>query len=218
VAHLVDDHGDVVALEEALLMFIAHEASRGAQRIAAPVSVTRHAEALAHRLGAELKWTTTALAALMDAATGHGVGFAGNAEGGYLFPDFLPAPDGLMTMCKALEVLATTKQPLSAIVDELPSVHMARRDVPTPWAQKGAVMRHLSSSASGRVQLLDGVKVLEDDRWALVIPLPDEPLCRVWAEAPTDAAAHELADRYVSIVEEAIAARAIDAERTETTY
>ena len=207
VAHLVDDHGEVVALEEALLMFVAHEAARGAQRIAAPVSVTAHAETLARRLGAELRWTTTSLPALMDAATAHGVGFAGNAEGAYLFPDFLPAPDGLMTMCKALEVLATTKQPLSAIVDELPRVHMARRDVPTPWAQKGAVMRRLSSAASGRVQLLDGVKVVEDDRWALVIPLPDEPLCRIWAEAPTDAGAEELADRYVSMVQEAIGAR-----------
>jgi mannose-1-phosphate guanylyltransferase/phosphomannomutase len=204
VAHLVDDRGAPVGLDQALLMFIAHEAARGAQRIAVPVSVTGHAAEVARRFGTELTSTTTSLASLMDMATAAGVGFAGNAEGAYLFPEFLPAPDGLMTMCKVLEVLATTKQPLSAIVEELPEVHMAHRDVPTPWTQKGAVMRRLSSSAAGRVQLLDGVKVIEDDRWVLVIPLPDEPVCRIWAEAPSDAAAEELAERYVAIVAEAV--------------
>jgi mannose-1-phosphate guanylyltransferase/phosphomannomutase len=212
VAHLVDDRGRAVSLEQTLLMFIAHEASRGARRVAVPVSVTHHAKEVARRQGAELTWTTTSLAALMDAATAEGVGFAGNAEGAHLFPEFLPAPDGLMTMCKVLEVLATTKQPLSSIVEELPEVHMARRDVPAPWTQKGAVMRRLSASAAGRVQLLDGVKVVEDDRWALVIPLPDEPVCRIWAEAPSDAEADALAERYVAIVRSAVEGDAPPAE------
>lgn len=89
---------------------------------------------------------------------------------------------------------------------------MARRDVPAPWTQKGAVMRRLSASAAGRVQLLDGVKVVEDDRWALVIPLPDEPVCRIWAEAPSDAEADALAERYVAIVRSAVEGDAPPAE------
>ena len=188
--------------------------------MAVPVSVTQHADEVARRLGAELSRTTTSLAALMDAAMTDGVGFAGDAEGAYLFPEFLPAPDGLMTMCKALEVLATTKQPLSAIVEELPEVHMARRDVPTPWTQKGAVMRRLSSQPSGRLQLLDGIKVIEDDRWALVIPLPDEPACRIWAEASSDAEAEELVQRYVAIVRDVVAGAepVSDGEQSEATY
>ncbi len=35
--------------------------------------------------------------------------------------------------------------------------------------------------------LVDGVKVLHDDGWALVFPDPEEPLTHVWAEAATDA-------------------------------
>lgn len=48
------------------------------------------------------------------------------------------------------------------------------------------------------------MKVVEKDRWALVIPVPDEPVCRVWAEAPTPAAAEALADRFVALVEDAV--------------
>jgi mannose-1-phosphate guanylyltransferase/phosphomannomutase len=205
IAYLVDDRGRRLSHEQALLMFLGHEAARGAGRVAIPVSVSRHAGELAQRLGASVQWSTTSLASLMDAASQQGVGFAGNAEGAVIFPALMPAPDALMTMCKALEVLAAGKQRLSDVVDELPDVHMARRDVATPWAQKGTVMRHLSSSAEGRVKLLDGVKVFEDDeRWALVIPLPDEPLCRVWAEAPTDEEAAALASKYVELVLDAI--------------
>ena len=39
------------------------------------------------------------------------------------------------------------------------------------------------------VVLVDGVKVLEDDGWALVLPDPEEPVTHVWAEGPSEAAA-----------------------------
>jgi mannose-1-phosphate guanylyltransferase/phosphomannomutase len=89
------------------------------------------------------------------------------------------------------------------------------RDVPTPWARKGAVMRHVGAAASGgAVVLLDGVKVMEGDRWALVIPYADEPLCRVWAEGPTAAEARAMADRYATLAAEAAAGEPV-AESTE---
>ena len=46
---------------------------------------------------------------------------------------------------------------------------MLRRDVPTPWAHKGQVMRAVLEAAGDRpVDTLDGVRVVEDDgagRW-----------------------------------------------------
>jgi mannose-1-phosphate guanylyltransferase/phosphomannomutase len=105
-----------------------------------------------------------------------------------------------MTFFKALELLAVSGRRLSEIVDGLPPVHMARRDVPTPWQQKGAVMREVASSAGpSRLMLLDGVKVIEKDRWALVIPLADEPVCRIWTEASSPQGAEALADRYADV-------------------
>ena len=35
--------------------------------------------------------------------------------------------------------------------------------------------------------LVDGVKVLHGDGWALALPDPEEPVTHVWAEAGTDA-------------------------------
>jgi mannose-1-phosphate guanylyltransferase/phosphomannomutase len=65
-------------------------------------------------------------------------------------------------------------------------------------------MRHVASvEVPGSLVLLDGVKVVEATAWALVIPVPDEPVCRVWAEGPTRAESEAVADRYAAIVEEA---------------
>jgi mannose-1-phosphate guanylyltransferase/phosphomannomutase len=102
-------------------------------------------------------------------------------------------------------MVARSGRPLSAIIDALPEVHVARRTARTPWDQKGTVMRQISSrSGPGKVILLDGVKVLDDGRWALVIPHPDEPLCRIWAEAPSAEEAEALAAEYVRIIESVV--------------
>ena len=206
IARLVDDRGRVVGHDRALLAFVQHETRRGAGTIAVPVYASLACERLAAAEGASLRWTPGTLPALMAHAAAPEVEFAGNPDGALIFPDFVPAPDGLMTFAKALELVARAGRRLSEVIDELPEIHVATRDVATPWELKGAVMRSVASvEVPGRLFLLDGVKVIEDDRWALVIPLPDSPACRVWAEAPAAAEADELADRYATLVERVVA-------------
>jgi mannose-1-phosphate guanylyltransferase / phosphomannomutase len=205
VAHLIDDAGRVVSHERSLLAFLQHEATHDGGTMAVPVSCSWACEDIAAAAGASLLRTTTGLPSLMTRAQRPDVHFAGNSEGVLIFPSFMPAPDGLMTFCKTLEMIAVSGTPLSRIIDGLPEVHLVTRDVRTPWVLKGTVMRHVASlAAPGKLVLLDGVKVIENDRWALVIPAPDEPLCRVWAEAPTSAEAEDLADRYARMVEEIV--------------
>ncbi len=96
----------------------------------------------------------------MDAATEPGVGFAGNAEGGFILPGFLPAFDAAASFIKVLDLLAFHDQRLSEVVAGLPKPHMAHEVVVTPWEQKGTVMRTLVEQSKDReVELVDGVKV-----------------------------------------------------------
>jgi len=201
IAHLVDDRGRVIGHDQALLAFVRHEAARGAG-VAVPVSTSQAVEQIVAEAGTKLYWTPTAWPALMARATRPEVGFAGNDEGALIFPAFMPAPDALLTFGKALELVASARRPLGQLVDELPKANVVRRAVRAPWQHKGTVMRRIASlSVPGRLMLLDGVKVIERDRWALVIPHPEEPLCVVWAEAPTADEATELADRYARRVD-----------------
>jgi mannose-1-phosphate guanylyltransferase/phosphomannomutase len=212
VAHLVDDQGRVVSGTDALLAFVQHEARRAPGRtLVVPVSCPAVCEEIAAAEGAKVQRASTGLAGLMARAARPEVQFVGDCGGALMWPALLPAPDGLMTFCKTLEMMAARGQPLSEVVDALPDTNVVTIDVPTPWDLKGAVMRHVATEATargGKLVLLDGVKVVEDGTWALVIPYPDEPLCRVWAEAPTHAEAEALAGRYAALVAEVVDAGA----------
>ncbi|HEV8115312.1 MAG TPA: hypothetical protein VGP53_03670, partial [Acidimicrobiales bacterium] len=112
-------------------------------------------------------------------------------------PQFLPAFDAAAALAHLLGLLATTGQQLSKVVAALPRAHVVREEVITPWEMKGTVMRTLVERTAGREQVLvDGVKVLHDDGWALVLPDPEEPVTHVWAEASSEAAARSLAQEY----------------------
>ena len=67
----------------------------------------------------------------------------------------------------------------------------------TPWERKGAVMREMVERNNERtLDLIDGVKVVLDDGWVLVVPDPEEPATHVSAEAPTESEAVARAQEY----------------------
>jgi mannose-1-phosphate guanylyltransferase/phosphomannomutase len=203
---LVDGAGRPVDLRTALLAFVDLVArTHPSARVAVPVTTSRVVEAILAGSGGEVVWTRVSSAALMRASDEEGVTFAGAEGGGYIFPRFLPAYDAAMSLSKLLELLATADMRLEDVVDGLPPVHVARRDVATPWEAKGTVMRRLLEVAeSDRPPvMIDGVKVYRGEDWALVIPHPQDPVVRVWAEAGSQAEAESLAEGFAELVEEA---------------
>ncbi len=195
---LADDSGHVLTGTEAALAFVSlvaqvHEHAR----IALPVNMTMHAERLAADAGAEVVWTKLSIPALMASAGEEGVVLAADGAGGFMVPAFLPAFDAAAALAHLLGLLAVTGQKLSKVVEALPQAHVVREEVVTPWEKKGTVMRTLVERTSDRQQVLvDGVKVLHDDGWALVLPDPEEPVTHVWAEGASHSAARSLAQEY----------------------
>jgi mannose-1-phosphate guanylyltransferase/phosphomannomutase len=195
---LIDDEGHVLNHDEALLALLSlvtsvHEGCR----VALPVAVSRAAEQIADEAGASIVWTKLSTPHLMEVAASGGIQFAASQEGGYMFPSFLPAYDATATFVNLLELLARTGVRLSKVVAGLPRVCLAHETVVTPWEQKGTVMRTLVETEAGnQLVLVDGVKVLTANGWALVVPDPEEPVTHIWAEGGSDAEARALAQDY----------------------
>ena len=104
-----------------------------------------------------------------------------------------------------LDLLAATGRSLSSVVQELPRVHLMHERVPTPWEQKGAVMREVvEREAGGDLLLVDGVKILRADGWVLVLPDPELAITHVWSEAGTDQAARQMAQEYARAIRQAL--------------
>lgn len=202
--HLMDGGGRILDGRTALLAFLSLISSTmpGAE-VALSVATSRVAEAIVCHNGGRVHWTPTAPASLMAAADQKGIAFAGDESGGFIFPAFLPAYDALMALMKLLEQLGAAKKSLREVVDELPPAHIARQDVPTPWESKGTVMRRLIERLDGeRVVTIDGVKAFRGEDWVLVIPHPQEPVVRVWAEAGSPESADSLVAEFAGLIEE----------------
>ena len=200
---LVDDRGKIVpsGLATMALATLALRASGGGIA-AVPVTVSRTMEGVASQYGGTVIRTKTDMHDVMEAATREGVVIAADGMDNYAFPQFQPAADGMMALAKLLECLATQKTSLSQITDALPPQHMAVRVVPCPWEAKGMVMRLLHERYKGDLDAqIDGVKVILGNDWVLVLPDPDQPLFRVYAESDTQLAADDLAGKYARIVE-----------------
>ena len=195
---LIDDEGHVLSNDEALLSLLTLVTSTTEKaHVALPVAVSQEAERIAAAAGARITWTKLSTPHLMEVAASGGVDLAASQEGGFIFPRFLPAYDATAAFVNVLELLARSGLRLSKIVAGLPKVSIVHDSVVTPWEQKGLVMRTLVERIKDReMVMVDGVKVLYEDGWVLVLPDPEEPITHIWAEAGSDAEARTLSQEY----------------------
>jgi phosphomannomutase len=113
------------------------------------------------------------------------------------FKGHIPEGDGVLMALLLVEMVATTRAPLSELVDDLlrqagPS-HYARHDLRLSHpVSKTRMVERLASDAPASiggvalqsVNTLDGVKYLfADDSWLLIRPSGTEPVLRIYAEA-----------------------------------
>ena len=83
----------------------------------------------------------------------------------------------------------------------MPGMPIERQAVATPIEHKGLVMRTLMEQLNEEgadLVLVDGIKVIGDDGWALVVPDPEDPVTHVWAEGSDGRPPAELPAAYVA--------------------
>lgn len=203
---LVNENGELISDDRALLVVLdLVAAERRGGRVALPVTTTRVAEQVSRFHGVEVEWTSTSQDVLTNAAGAPDIIFAADGRGGFVLPEFSSTVDGIAAFIRLLGLVARTRLTLSQIDQRIPEAHLLRRSVPTPWAAKGSVMRHVVEAAGERViDTTDGVRVVEEDgRWALVLPDPSEAVTHLWAEGPDGDAAQALLEEWAAVVERA---------------
>jgi mannose-1-phosphate guanylyltransferase/phosphomannomutase len=207
----VDDRAHVLSDDEGLFVLLAlvlddaAAKGRGTPGVALPVSVGTAVEARCRLAGADVILTGLSGGAVLAAARRPGVVFGASRSGAYVFPEFLTAFDAVATLVSALGLLTRSDRHLSELVAVAPPTVVHRVAVPVPWDRTGAVMRTvLDGDHAGQVVLVDGIKVLQDGGWVLVVPDQDTPAVNVTAEAASTTAAATAAEEYAGRVRRAL--------------
>jgi len=198
---LIDEKGDVlsdwVALQ-ILCLLICRQSRKGL--VGVPVTASRNIEKIAARFGMDVVRSRTLPRSLVETAAREGVAFVGDGNGGYVFPRFQPAFDGMFGIVKLMELLAGEDRALSDVLREVPPTVFVQKKIPCPWEHKGALMRVLATHAKGKPsQFIDGVKIFHGEDWVLIYPSQDEAYFHLCVEAEDRRNAEEIALHYADL-------------------
>ncbi len=172
-----------------------------ARRIGVPITASQEIEWMAASKGVDVIRTRDDHGSMMEVANQPDVDFVGGTRGGFIFPEFQRGSDAMYAVAKILELMALQKTRPSRLMADCPHPIILSQVVPCPWDLKGQVMRRMMEHTESRKrELIDGIRVLFDDSWALVIPSVDEALFRVFAEAPTQKEAKALIREYAKLI------------------
>lgn len=184
--HIVDDHG--LALQGNTLlaaMCLLSARTLPKPRIGMSITAPARLEDLLSSEGAETVRCRSGARDLMDLAQSGQVDFAGNEDGGFVFPKLHSGFDAMFALVSLMKMLQLTDQKLSEVVAELPEFHSAYAAVECPWEAKGKVMRRLAEAVpeGKKAELVDGIKYYDSDSWVLMRPDSFEPVFHVFAES-----------------------------------
>ena len=210
---LVDDRGNLLTDEMALAvvaLLVMRTHPPGV--IGVPISASSAIEEIARDHGFQILHTKTAPRSSTEVATKEGVVFVGDGLGGFIFPQFQPAFDGMLATLKLLEMLTTQNVRLHQLIGFIPQRFTCRVQVPCFWERKGGAMRALIAATAGdQVELVDGVKVHLGNDWAILYPDQDRPSFHIIAEANTLSRAEAHVARYREILEQCMKEAAVEA-------
>ena len=196
---VVDEKGHLLEGTELLALFslFTYRHHKGAKTVV-PVNSSQILADLAKANGGKLQWSRINYYSLMEAATQSDVAFVGEADGGFIFPNFAPFMDAMMSTGKLMEFTALEGKPISTFLEQIPKKIQVTQKVPCSWEMKGTIMRHLiEDTANEKRDLIDGIKVNLNGSSIMILPDADMAIFHVTAEAENEKKAQDLVAAYV---------------------
>lgn len=147
-------------------------------------------------LGAKVCRIPAGSRAMGSASASGQIDFAGDLEGGFVSPHMTHGFDAMFALARLLQMLQVSGQKLSDAADNVPEFHLEYASIHCPWSRKGQVMRRVAEEArhEGEIDLLDGVRVVQNGGWVLVLPDAFEPVVHIYAEGEDTAQSRSLID------------------------
>ncbi|UCG84507.1 MAG: phosphoglucosamine mutase [Dehalococcoidia bacterium] len=203
---VIDDKGRFV-LADRLMALFAREL--GARKVVTTVD----ASMLIDELGFEVMRTKVGDAYVSDELRRNPRAdslneFGGESSGCFIFPHISLCPDAIYGAARVARM--ASEQPISTLVEQLPSYPVLRGGIPGEPAIMEDVERRLkneSASGGGTLEAIDGLRLAFSDGWLLIRPSCTEPKIRITAEATSEHRARELYELGTRTIKECLLAK-----------
>ncbi|AEY66456.1 mannose-1-phosphate guanyltransferase [Clostridium sp. BNL1100] len=191
---LIDTKGRIIAddLYMALISYI-HLKSKAGNKVIVPLNASTVIEKMAGENKERVIRTKTSAKELMNRIL--------DDEFDESMLDFFAMNfDPIEAFIRIIDYMALSNTNLAKIMDSIPDFHIIKKEVKCSWSAKGKVIRAIIEENSDSVETIEGVKVVGDKGWVLVLPDAEKPVCKVIGEGYTQEFAHELTDVFVDKV------------------
>ncbi len=174
-----------------------------ARKIAVPVQATSEVDIVAKEFGVEVVRLKDTHYSMMMACGDKDISFVGGTRGGFLFPEFLYATDGMFTVAKILELIARSNKTIDELDRTTPRLFMLKENIICSKDEKGKIMRRfMEDTIQYRQELIDGVKVFLDKYTnVLCIPDKDRNLVHLNVESSSEKISKKLMKEFKAKVE-----------------
>ncbi len=189
---IVDEQGNILSTDDvSALLCIYYLKYRDVKLINIPVTSSVRMDMIADDYGGTVVRTSSRLRSpdntndiFIEAASGRYP---------YLEQDY----DPMITFLIILEFAAREGRTLHQLREDLPASNLYRVSIPCTIDEKATIMRTFTSASGNEtIELIDGVRIIHDDSWILILPDATQPLIHLYAEADTIERRDEVIEEY----------------------
>ncbi len=200
--YVADEKGNFLEHQRllTLITFLFLEVYPETKKIAVPITASIEVDDICRERGVQVVRTGDSHSELMRTVSADpDIGFVGGTKGGFIFPKFLFAVDGMFSAAKIMELIAKSKTRIGELSARLPERYfLIKRNVACPKDLKGKVMRKIMEDTADHYRvLIDGVKIIYDNETSLLL-LPDRErdIFHINAESRSKSRATRLVSEY----------------------
>ncbi len=179
---IVDENGNAISEEKTLVLATDCILAEKPGPVVTNLSTTGLMDYIARKYKCKLYRTRVGEANVVDKMNKVKAIIGGEGNGGVIYPAINATRDSLTGAGIILKLLTTRKKSIHEIVREYPEYYMIKQKVYIPREEFGQKKLKLIKKFKGRINQLDGLKIICRDFWLHIRPSNTEPLVRIIGE------------------------------------
>ena len=176
-------------------------------KIVCPVNTTHILTKVAQDNGSEIIHTKVGSVEVSREMVKQGAIIGMEENGGFMYGVLNQVRDGALTTALMLDLMASEKKSLSAILSSLPKVYQYKSKF--ECTEMGLIQKVVDSvknhGSPMKIETLDGVKIwFDEESWLMLRPSGTEPLIRIYGESTDELLINSKVKEYTRLVKDSL--------------
>lgn len=176
-------------------------------KIVCPVNTTHILTKVAQDNGSKIIHTKVGSVEVSREMIKQGAIIGMEENGGFMYGVLNQVRDGALTTALMLDLMASEKKSLSAILSSLPKVYQYKSKF--ECTEMGLIQKVVDSvknhGSPMKIETLDGVKIwFDEESWLMLRPSGTEPLIRIYGESTDELLINSKVNEYTRLVKESL--------------